>query len=235
MSPATRMTPGRWGRLLATVDEAPGCSVLGRICGATTILAAVGQAQITVLTGGDAGGMAFATAGEGPDVARLAFALGEGPPVDAHRLGRAVLAPDLAMATSWTVFAREAGAAGIAAAFAFPIQVGRAGIGVLSMSRVSPGRLSSEAVADAHGLAEMAVGAILGLQAEAPHGRLHTLFANDPATQWQTHQATGMVAAQAAISVVDALVRLRAHAFALDRPLTDVASDVVARRLRFDE
>jgi hypothetical protein len=31
------------------------------------------------------------------------------------------------------------------------------------------------------------------------------------------------------------LVRLRAHAFAIDRPLNDVAGKVVARTLRFDD
>jgi len=48
------------------------------------------------------------------------------------------------------------------------------------------------------------------------------------------HQASGMVSAQAGISVSDALVRLRAHAFATGALLVDVAKDVVARRLRFD-
>jgi hypothetical protein len=48
------------------------------------------------------------------------------------------------------------------------------------------------------------------------------------------HQATGMVAAQLEVSVGQALVRLCAYAFGNDRPLTDVAWDVVARKLRFD-
>ena len=48
------------------------------------------------------------------------------------------------------------------------------------------------------------------------------------------HQASGMVSAQLGVSVGEALVRLRAYAFGNDRPLTDVARDVVARKLRFD-
>jgi hypothetical protein len=48
------------------------------------------------------------------------------------------------------------------------------------------------------------------------------------------HQAAGMVAVQLGISVADALVRLRAHAYAHERPLRDLADDVVARRVRFD-
>ena len=48
----------------------------------------------------------------------------------------------------------------------------------------------------------------------------------------EIHQATGMVLAQLEISATDAFARLRAHAFAEQRLLGDVARDVVARRLR---
>jgi hypothetical protein len=43
-----------------------------------------------------------------------------------------------------------------------------------------------------------------------------------------------MITVQLGVSVAVALIRLRAHAYAHDRRLRDVAGDVVARRLRFD-
>jgi hypothetical protein len=43
-----------------------------------------------------------------------------------------------------------------------------------------------------------------------------------------------MVMVQLGVSISDALARLRAYAFASNRPLAEVARDVVARRLRFD-
>ena len=43
-----------------------------------------------------------------------------------------------------------------------------------------------------------------------------------------------MVAAQLAVSIGQALIRLRAYAFGNDRPLTEVAKAVVARTVRFD-
>jgi hypothetical protein len=43
-----------------------------------------------------------------------------------------------------------------------------------------------------------------------------------------------MVAAQLDVSVGQALIRMRAHAFGNDRTLTDVARAVVDRQLRFD-
>lgn len=50
----------------------------------------------------------------------------------------------------------------------------------------------------------------------------------------QVHQATGMVAAQLGVGMADAFAHLRARAFAEQRPLGDLAADVVARRRRFD-
>jgi len=49
------------------------------------------------------------------------------------------------------------------------------------------------------------------------------------------HQATGMISVQLEVSLAEALVRLRAHAYANDRPLNEVAADVVARRLRLED
>ena len=46
------------------------------------------------------------------------------------------------------------------------------------------------------------------------------------------HNAAGMVSVQLGISVTDALIRLRAYAFTRDRLLSEVAQDVVDRKLR---
>jgi hypothetical protein len=45
-------------------------------------------------------------------------------------------------------------------------------------------------------------------------------------------QATGMLTEQLSIGIADAFSRLRAYAYARDLRLTDVARDIVARRLR---
>ena len=44
-----------------------------------------------------------------------------------------------------------------------------------------------------------------------------------------------MVSTQLDISVTDAILRLRSYAFATETPLTEIAQDVVDRRLRFAE
>jgi hypothetical protein len=45
-------------------------------------------------------------------------------------------------------------------------------------------------------------------------------------------QATGMLTEQLGSGIEEAFVRLRAYAYAHDRRLTEVARDIVARRLR---
>ena len=51
----------------------------------------------------------------------------------------------------------------------------------------------------------------------------------------EVHQATGMILVQLGVPAQDAFVRLRAYAFAHQRPLNEVAHDVVARRLVFTD
>jgi hypothetical protein len=80
----------------------------------------------------------------------------------------------------------------------------------------------------------MAAQAILAMQAGAPPGQLAVELEAGTDFQYVVHQAAGMVAAQLEVGVGVALLRLRAHAFAIDRPLAEVARDVVARKLRFD-
>ena len=50
----------------------------------------------------------------------------------------------------------------------------------------------------------------------------------------EVSQATGMLVAQLDVDPAEALVRLRAHAYTTGRSATDVARDILDRRLRLD-
>ena len=50
----------------------------------------------------------------------------------------------------------------------------------------------------------------------------------------EVYQAAGMISVQLGVSLEEAFVRLRAHAFAAGMPLDDIADDVVTRLLRFE-
>lgn len=51
----------------------------------------------------------------------------------------------------------------------------------------------------------------------------------------EVHQANGMLTIQLDIDLAEALLRLRAHAYAAGRTVSAVAADVVNRRLYFDD
>ena len=169
-------------------------------------------------------------------VEELQYALGEGPCVDAYHADRPVLEPDLADPTTprWPAFASPAVAAGVRAVFGFPLQVGAVRLGALNLYCDRPGPLTDEQHADALVMADVAAQAVLVLQAGAPPGRLAAELEAGGDFQYVVQQAAGMVAAQLDVSVGHALIRLRAHAFGNDRPLVEVAEEVVARKLRFD-
>jgi hypothetical protein len=84
-------------------------------------------------------------------------------------------------------------------------------------------------------MADVAAKAVLVMQSHAPSGALAAELEAGANFQFVVHQAAGMVAAQLAISVGEALIRLRAYAFANGRGLAEVADDVVRRRLRFHD
>lgn len=169
-------------------------------------------------------------------IEELQFTLGEGPCVDAYREDRPVLEPDLAHPVSarWVAFTPAAVAAGAGAVFGFPMQVGAIRLGALNLYRDQAGALGDEQHVDALAMAGVAARAVLAMQAQAPSGALAAELEAGLDLRSVAHQASGMAAAQLGVSVGEALIRLRAHAFANNRLLTDVANDVVARKLRFD-
>ena len=124
--------------------------------------------------------------------------------------------------------------AGVRAVFAYPLRLGAIRLGVLVLYRDQPGALDGEQRAQGLVLADMASQVVLALQAGAAEDVLHDLLAGEPPHWAEVHQATGMVSAQLGVSMDEAFVRLRAHAFAEHRALRDVARAVLARELRLD-
>ena len=169
-------------------------------------------------------------------IEQLQYDLGEGPCVDAHQLERPVLEPDLADPTDprWLAFAGPALDAGVRAVFGFPLRIGAVRLGALNLYRDRPGPLDGEQHADALVMADVAAEAVLLLQAEAPVGEIAAELDAGGDFQYVVHQAAGMVSVQLDVTVGQALIRLRAYAFGNDRPLRQVARDVVSRTLRFD-
>ncbi|GEM00043.1 GAF and ANTAR domain-containing protein [Cellulomonas terrae] len=154
--------------------------------------------------------------------------LGEGPGQVAFREGRAVVAHvDGAQGGPFPMFTELAGnIAGPLTVWAIPMHPGGSTIGVITLYRAGGGL--SESLDDAQFLAD-AVGAAL-LDDTATTGTVPFAAWSDRA---RVHQATGMVVAQLAIAPEDALALLRAHAFAENATLDEIARAVVDRSLNF--
>ncbi|MDA8283069.1 MAG: GAF and ANTAR domain-containing protein [Actinomycetota bacterium] len=164
------------------------------------------------------------------------YTLGEGPCVDAHRQGTPIIEADLAAAgpSRWAAFSTCALDAGARAVFGFPVRIGTVRLGALNLYRDRPGALGDDQQADALVMADVAASAILAAQSDGYPGELGVDLEADTHVWTVVHQAAGMVSIQLDIPVGDALVRLRAHAFRTGRPASEVARDIVERRLHFD-
>jgi hypothetical protein len=104
---------------------------------------------------------------------------------------------------------------------------------VFALHRARPGPLSPSALPDSLVFADLALRLLLDEQAGVPVTVDGAVGDELPLHIPQVHQATGMIAVQLDVRVEDAFVRLRAAAFAAQRPLAELAADVVARRVRF--
>jgi hypothetical protein len=180
-------------------------------------------------------------------VEELQFMIGEGPCIDAFTLRRPVLTPDLtAAAGQWPGYAPAAQAYGVRSVFAFPLHVGAARLGAVDVYRATVGELAAATVVRALSFAEAALSALLDAQGHADsaaddavdqdgEGRFGPAAAALDAQDGrrEVYQAQGMVSIQLGVPIEEASARLRAHAFARDRRLSDVALDVVGRKLRF--
>jgi hypothetical protein len=164
------------------------------------------------------------------------FTLGEGPCIEAFDSRRPVLENDLRSAAPrrWPGYAAAAQDCGITSVFAFPLQVGAARLGVFALVRRTPGELSTAALAQAVTFAEVAVEMLLDGQATARAGKAEATLDRALDSQFTVYQAQGMAMVDLGVSLADAMARLQAHAYAHDRPLHEIARDIVAGRLRLE-
>ncbi len=207
-----------------------------RLCAACVDVLAVSGAGITIMGGGYAGPICVSSS-RFAQLEDLQFTLGEGPCQDAFRSGVPVHVPQLGDAASarWPAFVDLATLANIGAAFAYPMSDHGARVGVLTLYQRTGGDLTDAQHSDSMAMAMVLAETVLSLQNDAPEGSLAESLEEAIAYRAEIHQASGMVAVQLQIPVAEALIRLRAHAFATSRSVGVVAGDVVARRLRLTD
>jgi hypothetical protein len=220
---------------IAAAHPGDGPVSVGAVCRAAVAGLGVDGASVSAVSGMMGREPLFASDELSGLLEELQFTLGEGPAAGDFELGAPVLVADLELAAErWPGFAPEAVAAGARAMFVVPLQAGAVRAGMLSLYRAVPGPLEVEALADALVFADAALGLLLdavsgvsGLPGYRPLDGLSEGRA-------VVYQATGMISVQLGVSLEEALARLRAHAFARGFAVSEIAADVVSRRLRFD-
>jgi hypothetical protein len=216
----------------AANQEAPSLATMCRGCVA---LLPVTGAAVSLMAPAHSPSVASAFDGRARAIQDLEFTLGEGPALDAFAEGRPVLVDDVrTLGQRWPQLSAAVAAMGVQAVFALPLQTGAARIGVLVLYRDEPGALTDHDLADALEAADLVTQLVLVMQSEVATDSV--AWALDVADHRAVvHQATGMIAVQINAHVDEALVRLRAHSFASDRPIREVAEEVVTGQLRFDD
>jgi hypothetical protein len=230
------MARDRLHRILAELAAADGAWPVARLCAACPRILGVNGAGIMLMSGDIPRGSLGTTDEVSRLIEDLQYTLGEGPCVDAYRQDEVVAEPDLAQPVTrrWPAFTPPVLRAGARAVFAFPLRMGTVRLGALDFYRDRPGPLSGGQHADALVVAGVAARGVLEAQAGARPGTVAEELEAGADFHFAVRNAAGMVSVQQDISVTDALIRLRAYAFTHDRSLTEVAQDVVGRKLRLE-
>ncbi|MET9293418.1 ANTAR domain-containing protein [Streptomyces sp. NPDC003077] len=225
-----------WDRLQAAARAGQGLGSLSpsfaaRHLGydALTLCLATPRGHLELLWSDDAAGRL------GPVLDDLQYTLGEGPTLDAARTGRTITEPDLAAtpADRWPQFLPAAARTRVRTVIATPLRLGVVPAGVLTAYGTAPGVLTAN---PRDSFVRFARAALFLLLQTSParlltgdHALGITLY------RAEVHQAAGALSVQLTLPLDQALLRLRAHAYAHDRALLDVAHDILAHRLYLEQ
>ena len=155
----------------------------------------------------------------------------QGPCLDAFSSGRAVQANAADSRARWPVFAPQASREGFQVICAVPLRVRTDVIGALNLFRSSDEPFTGTEMEIAQAMAEMAA---IGLIQERALRERNLLAAQLQAalnSRVIIEQAKGMISEYLTVTVDDAFKLLRNYAHYHNRKLSEVASDVVERRI----
>jgi hypothetical protein len=225
-------------KLRAAVDGQRGLAAADSLCEACVMLFGIDAAAISLVFAGAASGTLGSSGAGARAYDELQFTFGEGPCLDSVALRAPVLIADLANGNDgrWPAYGPAMLDYKIHGIFAIPVVVAGEFVGALDLFRAKPGELHVDDLAGAVVAAELAGMPLLDLM----HSDLQAAVNDPDSDAWaefnalsrtEVSQATGMLVAQLGVEPAEALVRLRAHAYATNRSATEVARDILDRRL----
>ncbi|WP_193612551.1 GAF domain-containing protein [Nocardioides lijunqiniae] len=216
-----RRRPGEAG-MVATLDSlcAVACQQLPLTGAAITLVPSVGSHTV-----------AAASSATTRELEEAQFGVGEGPTRDAFTSRRPVLVADLTLAglPRWPGWAPVAVRAGAAAAYALPLHVGASIFGVLTLYAGSR-PLDPEGLRTALVLADIATDILLDGRAADGGSTLPPDLGDILGGHAHVYQAQGMVMVALGVGLAEALVRMRAHAWATGQDLGALATEIVSGR-----
>lgn len=166
----------------------------------------------------------------------IAIATSEGPCLDAFRTGEPVVntAPEEAE-RRWPQFTHDARALGFASAQVVPMRLRSEILGALNLLYREPTTLDDDDIAVARALAGVATIGLLQQRTPRQKEILAEQLQTALALRVVVEQAKGIVAELTGLTVEASFDLLSEHARSTQRALTDVATDVIERRLGVSE
>ena len=230
------MYDDRAQRIAARFSLSAGAPPTENLCTTCVDILDVVGAGISIMSGRNSGPVCSSS----ESVRRLEylqFSLGEGPCHDAYTTGTMIAEPDLATRTigSWPNYAAPALHLGACAVFAFPLHLGAGIIGVLTLYQDTVGMLTNDQDADGSEVARMLPAFMNAIQDRSAEPLLAEELSDTSAHRAEVHQAAGITAIQLGITVDDALIRIRAYAYATSQTVAHISQEILAHRLELGD
>lgn len=212
--------------------------LIRQLCAISVDALPVDDAALAVMSREGHWGVVHATSAGANTLEDLGFTLGESPSIDAFATHEPVLVSDLEGQDGerWPMYARALSGQQFRAVFAFPLNVATKTVGTLTLYARLPTWLDEAQLATSASVAQSAGPLVLDhldgpvSRARDAEERLDRKF-----VRAEVYQASGMIMARLNVSIDEAMMRLRAYAYAHNESINDVARRVVTRDLMFDD
>lgn len=233
--------PGIDDELMHAMGDRRGPGAADRLCQACVRLLGFDAAAISLVFDGANAGTLGASAAVARRYDEEQFTYGEGPCLEAVARRGPVIVVDLAdpAENRWPAYGPAMLAHQIRGIYALPIVVAGEYVGALDLYQAQPATLTSHQVKGMAAASELAQLPLLDLLEQNLDHAIstpdsHAWIELNALTRAEVSQATGMLIVQLGVDAPAALIRLRAHAYATGRSTTEVARDILSRRLRLE-
>lgn len=157
--------------------------------------------------------------------------LGDGPGWEALRKHTTVCEPRLEddSSDSWPAYRSAVKQSEVTGLYAVPLSIGTLDIGAIDLYLQHDQQLTKTHLHHAEIMAGLAA---LQVFRHAMEHRNDDDHDEALSSRREVHQATGVVIAQLSVSPTDALLLIRARAFAAEQPVRAIAADIVTKRIK---